>query len=113
MAYTIPLNMQKTIQIPDGYRVLNADELKKLDEELTDKKDWGGRMIVLAGLAAAVLMASLLLHRRIRDGLYALILMPVLSGSVLLGLLITDRPMNVMAFYIFIVLSFYYKRMLG
>ncbi|GED68859.1 multidrug transporter [Brevibacillus reuszeri] len=99
MAYTIPLNMQKTIQIPDGYRVLNADELKKLDEELTDKKDWGGRMIVLAGLAAAVLMASLLLHRRIRDGLYALILMPVLSGSVLLGLLITDRPMNVMAFY--------------
>ncbi|GIO05245.1 hypothetical protein J31TS6_12730 [Brevibacillus reuszeri] len=99
MAYTIPLNMQKTVTIPDGYTVVNADELKKLEEEQSDKKDWSGRLLVIGGLGAVVLLASLILQRRTRDGLFALILLPALPGSVLLGLLLTDRPMNVMAFY--------------
>ncbi|MDF2681897.1 MAG: multidrug transporter [Brevibacillus sp.] len=99
LSYVLPLRMQKTMTIPEGYSILNADELKKLKEEQTDKVDWSGRVLVVAGLIATVLLASLLLQRRTRDGLLALVILPVLSGSVMVGLLIMDRPMNGMAFY--------------
>ncbi|MED4583989.1 efflux RND transporter permease subunit [Brevibacillus choshinensis] len=99
LSYVLPLRMQKTMIIPEGYSILNADELKKLKEEQTDKVDWSGRVLVATGLIATVLVASLLLQRRTRDGLLALVILPVLSGAVLVGLLIMDRPMNGMAFY--------------
>ncbi len=99
LSYVLPLRMQKTMTIPEGYSVLNADELKKLKEEQTDKVDWSGRVLAVAGLFATVLLASLLLLGRTRDGLLALLILPVLSGSVMVGMLIMDRPMNGMAFY--------------
>jgi multidrug efflux pump subunit AcrB len=85
--------------IPEGYSVLNADELKKLKEEQADKADWGGRVLAVIAVITAVLLASLLLQRRTRDGIFALALLPVLAGGVMLGLLVMDRPMNGMAFY--------------
>lgn len=99
LAYNIPLRMQKSLTIPEGYTVLNATELKKLEEQQSDKQDWGGRALAIGGFVAVVLMASLVLQRRTRDGVFALALLPTVAGSVLLGLLITDRPMNAMAFY--------------
>lgn len=99
LSYVLPLRMQKTMTIPDGYAILNADELKKLKEEQADKEDWGARVLVAGGLIAAVLLASLLLQRRTRDGLFALAILPVLAGGVMLGLLVMDRPMNGMAAY--------------
>lgn len=99
LAYVLPLRMQKTMIIPEGYSVLNADELKKLNEEQSDKADWGGRVLAVIAVIASVLLASLLLQRRTRDGIFALALLPVLAGGVMLGLLVMDRPMNGMAFY--------------
>ncbi|MED4569813.1 efflux RND transporter permease subunit [Brevibacillus agri] len=99
LAYNLPLVMQEKINVPEGYTILNEDELKKLSEEQSDKKDWSGRFIVMIAMVAVVLMASLLLRRRTRDGWFALILLPVLSGGVTLGLLLLDHPMNVMGFY--------------
>lgn len=99
LAYTLPLSMQEKINIPEGYTILNEDELEKLSEELSDKKDWSGRMIVMIAMAAVVLIASLLLRRRKRDGWFALLLLPVTSGGVTLGLLWLNHPMNVMGFY--------------
>ncbi|RNB86729.1 efflux RND transporter permease subunit [Brevibacillus nitrificans] len=99
LAYVLPLRMQKTMIIPEGYSVLNADELKKLNEEQSDKADWSGRVLAVIAVIAAVLLASLLLQRRTRDGIFALALLPVLAGGVMLGLLVMDRPMNGMAFY--------------
>lgn len=99
LSYVLPLRMQQAMTIPEGYSVLNADELKKLKEEQTDKVDWGGRVLAVAGLITTVLLASLLLQRRTRDGLLGLVILPVLSGSVMVGMLIMDRPMNGMAFY--------------
>ncbi|MED1952973.1 efflux RND transporter permease subunit [Brevibacillus centrosporus] len=99
LAYVLPLRMQKTMIIPEGYSVLNADELKKLKEEQADKADWGGRVLAVIAVITAVLLASLLLQRRTRDGIFALALLPVLAGGVMLGLLVMDRPMNGMAFY--------------
>ncbi|MFJ9498794.1 efflux RND transporter permease subunit [Brevibacillus centrosporus] len=99
LAYVLPLRMQKTMIIPEGYSVLNADELKKLKEEQSDKADWGGRVLAVIAVITAVLLASLLLQRRTRDGIFALALLPVLAGGVMLGLLVMDRPMNGMAFY--------------
>ncbi|MDR7315690.1 efflux RND transporter permease subunit [Brevibacillus nitrificans] len=99
LSYVLPLRMQKTMIIPEGYSVLNADELKKLKEEQSDKADWGGRVLAVLAVITAVLLASLLLQRRTRDGIFALALLPVLSGGVMLGLLVMDRPMNGMAFY--------------
>ncbi|MGG1660695.1 efflux RND transporter permease subunit [Brevibacillus sp. NRS-1366] len=99
LADNIPLRMQKSLTIPEGYTVFNAKELKKLEEQQSDKQDWSGRVLVIGGLVAAVWMASLVLQRRARDGLFALVLIPALAGSVLLGLLVTDRQMNAMAFY--------------
>ncbi|WP_419877800.1 efflux RND transporter permease subunit [Brevibacillus centrosporus] len=99
LAYVLPLRMQKTMIIPEGYSVLNADELKKLKEEQSDKADWGGRVLAVIAVITAVLLASLLLQRRTRDGIFALALLPVLAGGFMLGLLVMDRPMNGMAFY--------------
>lgn len=99
LAYVLPLRMQKTMIIPEGYSVLNADELKKLNEEQSDKADWGGRVLAVIAVITAVLLASLLLQRRTRDGIFALALLPVLAGGVMLGLLVMDRPMNGMAIY--------------
>ncbi|GED34684.1 efflux RND transporter permease subunit [Brevibacillus centrosporus] len=99
LAYVLPLRMQKTMIIPEGYSVLNADELKKLKEEQSDKADWGGRVLAVIAVITAVLLASLLLQRRTRDGIFALALLPVLAGGVMLGLLVMDRPMNGMAIY--------------
>ncbi|MED1791835.1 efflux RND transporter permease subunit [Brevibacillus nitrificans] len=99
LAYVLPLRMQKTMIIPEGYSVLNADELKKLNEEQSDKADWSGRVLAVIAVIASVLLASLLLQRRTRDGIFALALLPVLAGGVMLGLLVMDRPMNGMAFY--------------
>ncbi|MED4910603.1 efflux RND transporter permease subunit [Brevibacillus centrosporus] len=99
LAYVLPLRMQKTMIIPEGYSVLNADELKKLKEEQADKADWGGRVLAVIAVITAVLLASLLLQRRTRDGIFALALLPVLAGGVMLGLLVMDRPMNGMAIY--------------
>lgn len=99
LSYLIPERMQKTMTIPEGYTLLNDDERKKLSEEQSDKKDWSIRFLAVAGLAAVVVLCSLLLQRRTRDGVFALALLPVMAGGVMLGLLILDRQMNVMGFY--------------
>lgn len=99
MSYTIPLNMKKKMTVPEGYIIYNADELKKVTEDEAGTRDWSGRLLGIATLAAIVLLASLLLQRRARDGLFALVLLPVLSGGVLLGLLVMDRQLNVMGLY--------------
>lgn len=99
MAYNLPLAMQEKITVPKGYTILNEDELKKLREEQSDDKDWSGRLIVMLAMVALVLLTSLLVQRRARDGWFALLLLPVLSGGVTLGLLLLDHPMNLMGFY--------------
>lgn len=99
LSYVLPLRMQTAMTIPEGYSIMNADEQKKWKEEQSDKADWSGRVLAAAGVAVAVLLTSLLLQRRTRDGLFALAVLPVLSGGVALGLLLMDRPMNGMAAY--------------
>jgi multidrug efflux pump subunit AcrB len=99
LAYVIPLNMQKKVTIPEGYSILNADELKKLNEEQADNQDWSGRILAVVGLVIVVLLASLLIVGRTRDGVFALALLPVLAGGVMLGLLMMDRPLNAMGLY--------------
>jgi len=99
LAYVLPLRMQKTMIVPEGYAILNADELKQLQEEQSDKADWSGRVFVVAGWILAVVLASLLIQRRARDGILALAILPVLAGGVTLGLLVMDRPLNGMAVY--------------
>jgi len=99
MSYALPYRLKKDMTIPEGYTILNADEVEKLDKEMSSKKDTSGRILTIASLGVCVLLASLLLLRRTRDGLVALALLPLLSGGIVLGLLIMDRPMNVMGFY--------------
>lgn len=98
-SYIIPYTMQEKVTIPEGYTVYNDDELKKLEEKKLNKVDWSSRFLTIGSLVALVLIMSLLLQRRTRDGLFALVLLPVLSGGFALGLLWLDRPMNVMSFY--------------
>lgn len=99
LAYVIPLNMQKKVTIPEGYSILNADELKKLNEEQADNQDWSGRILAVVGLVIVVLLASLMIVGRTRDGVFALALLPTLAGGVMLGLLMMDRPLNAMGLY--------------
>lgn len=99
MSYALPYRLKKDMTIPEGYTILNADEVKKLDKEMAGKKDTVGRILAIGSLAVCVLLASLLLKRRTRDGWVALALLPLLSGGVILGLLIMDRPMNILGFY--------------
>ncbi|USG66680.1 efflux RND transporter permease subunit [Brevibacillus ruminantium] len=99
LAFSIPLNVEASMPIPEGYRILSATQLEKEELEETNKKDTAGRMIAAAGVVATVLAAGTLLLRRLRDSLIALSLLPVLSGGVMSGLLLFDRPLNVMGFY--------------
>ncbi|MGN7469526.1 efflux RND transporter permease subunit [Brevibacillus sp. SAFN-007a] len=99
LAYNLPLAMQEKITVPESYTIWNEEERTKQSEEQSDQKDWSGRIFVIAAMIAVVLLASLLLRRRMRDGWFALMLLPVLSGGVALGLLWLDHPMNVMGFY--------------
>lgn len=99
MSYALPYRLKKDMTIPEGYTILNADEVEKLDKEMAGKKDTEGRILAIGSLAVCVLLASLLLKRRTRDGWVALALLPLLSGGVILGLLIMDRPMNILGFY--------------
>lgn len=98
-SYIIPYYMQEKITIPDGYKIYNDDELEKLEEKKLGKVDWGNRILIIGCLVAIVLVASLLLQRRTRDGLFVIVLLPALSGGFLLGLLLLDRPINVMGIY--------------
>jgi len=97
--YVLPLRMKQSMTIPEGYRILNEDERKKQQEEEANRTDWTLRLIVTAVVIVGVLLASVLLVRRIRDGAFVLLLLPTLSGAVLLGLLVFDRPLNLMGFY--------------
>ncbi len=97
--FYLPLQMAKSMTIPDGYQILNADEVRKLEKEESDQTDVGTRVVVAASVLVTVLLASLLLQRRIRDGAFVLLLLPTLAGAALLGLLVLNRPLNVMGFY--------------
>jgi multidrug efflux pump subunit AcrB len=99
LSFGIPRSMEEKITIPEGYAILNANEWRKLEEAESDEKDTAGRVLAVAGAAAVVLLFSLLLHRRLRDGVVALALLPVLAGGVTLGLLWLDRPLNLMGVY--------------
>ncbi|CAM3408934.1 efflux RND transporter permease subunit [Brevibacillus invocatus] len=99
MSSTIPLRLQKSMSIPEGYTILNADQLEKLEKELASKNDFSSRVIAIVGLAVSVLLASLLLQRRTRDGMFGIALLPLISGAATLGLLVMDHPLNVMGFY--------------
>lgn len=99
MSSTIPYRLQKSMTIPEGYTILNADQLEKLEKEQSSQKDVSGRVLALAGLAVTVILASLLLQGRTRDGMFGIALLPLISGAATLGLLVMDRPLNVMGFY--------------
>jgi multidrug efflux pump subunit AcrB len=97
--YYLPLTMQKSMTIPDGYTILNADQVRKLEKEESDETDVGTRVVVAAVVLVTVMLASVLLLRRVRDGATVLLVLPTLAGAVLLGLLALDRPLNVLGFY--------------
>lgn len=99
MSSTIPDRLQKNMTIPEGYTILNADQLEKLEKEQSSQKDTSGRILSIVGLAVCVILASLLLQRRTRDGMFGIALLPLISGAATLGLLVLDRPLNVMGFY--------------
>ncbi|UFJ61787.1 efflux RND transporter permease subunit [Brevibacillus sedimenti] len=99
LSYVIPDNMKEIFTIPEGYEILNASEWDKLEEAEANKKDTAGRLLAVAVAAAAVLLCSLLLYRRMRHGMVALALLPVLAGGVTVGLLWLDRPLNLMGVY--------------
>lgn len=98
LAYVLPLRMKEDMTIPDGYLILNADELEKLTKAEDSRTDRSTRMLVISGLAACVVLAGVLLRGRLRDGLFALALLPLMAGAAVLGLMVTDRPMNLMGF---------------
>ncbi|MFS0553667.1 efflux RND transporter permease subunit [Brevibacillus sp. 179-C9.3 HS] len=98
-SYIIPYTMQEKVTMPEGYTVYNDNELNDLEEKKLNKVDWSSRVLTVGTMVAIVLIASLLLQRRTRDGIFALVLLPALSGGFALGLLWLDRPMNVMGFY--------------
>ncbi|WP_338463266.1 efflux RND transporter permease subunit [Brevibacillus borstelensis] len=99
ISYSISHQMEEETPIPEGYRILSASELKKEQEEATNDTDATGRFLAGFAAIATILVASMLLLRRMRDGIIALALLPVLSGGVMFGLLLFDRPLNVMGFY--------------
>ncbi|MEJ8547812.1 efflux RND transporter permease subunit [Brevibacillus borstelensis] len=99
IAYSIPFRMEEKMPIPDGYRILSATELKKEQEKETNDTDTAGRFLAGFAAIATVMAASVLLLRRMRDGVIALALLPVLSGGLMFGLMLFDRPLNVMGFY--------------
>lgn len=99
LAFSIPLQMEQKMPIPEGYRILTANELKKEQEQETKNTDKTGRFLAVSGAVLIVLAAALALQRRLRDSIIALAFVPVLAGGVMFGLLLLDRPLNVMGFY--------------
>jgi len=97
--YFLPERMERTVTIPAGYEILTGDDLEKAEEEENEKADHTGRVFV-GGLAVVItLLSSMVLRRNLYDGLITLVLLPVLAGGVLLGLLVLNRPLNVLGFY--------------
>ena len=99
LSYALPLRMKEQSTLPEGYMVLNADEWEKLTEEKAEQTDSSGRFVTVAGLAVFIVLASVLLRARLRDGLIAIALLPLMAGVVIIGLMATDRPMNLIGFY--------------
>ncbi|WP_134684250.1 efflux RND transporter permease subunit [Brevibacillus migulae] len=97
--YTLPDRMKEKVTIPEGYAIQTGEDLRKLEEEESEKKDMFSRVLAGALAAVAVLAASLALRRRMADGLLVLLLLPTLMGAVLLGLLVFDRPLNILGVY--------------
>jgi len=97
--YTLPDRMREKVTIPEGYLIQTGEDLRKLKEQESEKKDVFSRVLAGAMAVVAVLAASLVLRRRVADGLLVLLLLPSLMGAVLLGLLVSDRPLNVMGVY--------------
>ncbi|WP_400162563.1 efflux RND transporter permease subunit [Brevibacillus sp. TJ4] len=99
LSYALPLQMKERMTMPEGYQVLNANEWEKLKEAEAIRADGSGRLLTIAGLAACIVVGSVLLQARTRDGWIAIALLPLTAGAVIVGLMATDRPMNLLGFY--------------
>jgi multidrug efflux pump subunit AcrB len=97
--YFLPNRMKETVSFPEGYLIQTGEEIRKLEKEQSEKKDVSSRLFTGSLAVLSVLLASLLIKRRVYDGITALLLLPALLGAVLLGLLLFNRPLNVMGFY--------------
>lgn len=95
----LPLRMQQTVLIPDGYTIQSAEEIRELEKEQSEKKDMAGRAVVSAIALLLILLVAALVQRRLRYALTAVLLLPVLAGTTVLGHLVLNRPLNLMAFY--------------
>nr|WP_275581959.1 efflux RND transporter permease subunit [Brevibacillus fulvus] len=99
LSYYLPYQFRQEGRIPPGYTIQTADETEKEQQEEADQADWPTRLTVTAIACLIALSLGSAFGFKVRHVLLGLLLLPVLSGAVILALLALYRPYNLMAFY--------------
>lgn len=87
------------LTIPVGYSLLTGEDVRKQEKEKAEEKDITTRVLIIGLTVLLSCLLSVFFLRRMTPLVTMLLVLPIFVSSGVLGLLIVDRPLNMMSMY--------------